>query len=110
MVLKASLILLLFIAVFYKIGALKVVKEFKTIEKQDVNIPDDTKLDLGEHVLDESSDEILLDNKIPDLKVQADSEIVETAESDNYGYRPLYVYRKIEHSKRRINMYNAFAG
>lgn len=36
------------------------------------------------------------------------SEMIETAES--VVYRPLFVYRKIVHSKRRINMYNAFAG
>lgn len=28
----------------------------------------------------------------------------------NYVYRPLFVYRRIEHSKRRITMYNSFAG
>ncbi|RVE52716.1 hypothetical protein evm_002589 [Chilo suppressalis] len=35
-------------------------------------------------------------------------DIMETAES--LVYRPLFVYRKIVHSKRRINFYNAFAG
>lgn len=105
---KASCILLLF-ALFTKISALN-VRVIDTVKEQDVNIPDETKVHLAEHVLDDSGDEILLDNKVPDLKVQADSEIVETAESENYVYRPLYVYRKIEHSKKRINMYNAFAG
>lgn len=107
---KTSHILLMFIAVISNISALNVVKEFDTVKEQDVNIPGDIKVDLSEHVLDESSDGIFIDNKIPELKVQADSEIVETAESGNYVYRPLYVYRKIEHSKKRINMYNAFAG
>lgn len=37
-------------------------------------------------------------------------EEIKTAESRNYVYRPLYVYRKVEHSKRRITMYNSFAG
>lgn len=37
------------------------------------------------------------------------SEILNSAAS-NYVYRPLFVYRRIEHSKRRITMYNAFAG
>lgn len=36
------------------------------------------------------------------------TESIETAES--VVYRPLFVYRRIEHHKRRINMYNAFAG
>lgn len=107
---KTSLILLLFIIVFYKISALKVIKDFNSVDEQDVNIPDDTKVVLAENVLNESNNEIPLDNKVPDLKVQTDAEIVETAESDNYVYRPLYVYRKIEHRKKRINMYNAFAG
>lgn len=107
---KTSLILFLSVAVFYKTSALNSVKEIDTVEEQDVNIPGEIIVTKAEHALDESSDEILLDNTIPDLKVQADSEIVETAESENYVYRPLYVYRKIEHSKKRINMFNAFAG
>lgn len=37
-------------------------------------------------------------------------DFISTAESNNYVYRPLYVYRRIEHSKRRITMYNSFAG
>lgn len=107
---KTSHILILFIAVFSKICAMNVVKEFNTAKEQDINIPDNTKAKLAEQILDKNSDGILLDNKVSDLKVKADSEIVETAESGNYVYRPLYVYRKIEHSKKRINMYNAFAG
>lgn len=99
---QTSFILLLLI-IFTKINALKVVKYTNTSEEQDVNIPNDARVDLAEQALGEKSDENLL-NKVPD------SEIVETAESDNYVYRPLYVYKKIEHSKRRINMYNAFAG
>lgn len=36
---------------------------------------------------------------------------MDTAQSrNNYVYRPLFVYRKIEHSKRRITMYNSFVG
>lgn len=110
MMVKTSFILLLFVLVFYKISALNLVKELDTVDVQDVNIPDDTKVESAVHVAAESNDEISLDNKIPDLKVQIDSEIMETAGSNNYVYRPLYVYRKIEHRKKRINMYNAFAG
>lgn len=43
-------------------------------------------------------------------KIIGDAELISTAESNNYVYRPLYVYRRIEHSKRRITMYNSFAG
>lgn len=40
-----------------------------------------------------------------------DKEVLETADSENeYVYRPLFSYRKIEHSRRRFNMYNSFAG
>lgn len=39
-----------------------------------------------------------------------DYEDMETVESRNYVYKPLYVYRRVEHSKRRITMYNSFAG
>ena len=38
-------------------------------------------------------------------------EMISTAESNNnYVYRPLFTYRRIEHSKRRITMYNSFLG
>ncbi|CAG5049132.1 unnamed protein product [Parnassius apollo] len=47
---------------------------------------------------------------VGNLKSNVDRiEVLETAGSSNYVYRPLFVYRKIEHSKRRITMYNAFA-
>lgn len=41
------------------------------------------------------------------------SDVLDMAESVNeysYVYRPLFSYRKIEHQKRRFNMYNSFAG
>lgn len=37
-------------------------------------------------------------------------ELMDTAASEYNVFRPLYVYRRIEHSKRRITMYNSFAG
>lgn len=37
-------------------------------------------------------------------------EAFQTSESNNLVYRPLFVYRRIQHSKRRITMYNSFAG
>ncbi|PZC77884.1 hypothetical protein B5X24_HaOG202765 [Helicoverpa armigera] len=37
-------------------------------------------------------------------------ELIEEAASSNLVYRPLFVYRKIQHSKRRITMFNSFAG
>lgn len=49
-------------------------------------------------------------NEIEDKSNDIPSEYMQTAASNNYVYRPLFVYRKIEHSKRRITMYNAFAG
>lgn len=110
---KSSFFLLLLIATFAKISALNVVKGLDTVAEQEVNIPDDiyeTKMNLAKRVLDKSSDKHVLDNEVPDLKVQTDSEVLEIAESNNYVYRPLYVYRKIEHSRKRFNMYNAFAG
>lgn len=56
--------------------------------------------------MEESQDEIDKDKEKP---IEANNtEMIETAES--VVYRPLFVYRRIEHHKRRINMFNAFAG
>lgn len=41
---------------------------------------------------------------------EENKELVEAAESNNLEYRPLFVYRRIQHTKRRITMYNSFAG
>lgn len=42
----------------------------------------------------------------------ANKEMFDTAESNNNNlvYRPLFTYRKIQHSRRRITMFNSFAG
>lgn len=106
------LILLLLVAIFDENSALNIVKDFDAVAEEELNIPNDiyeTKNDLTKHVHDKRSDKSVLVNEVP-VNLQADSEILETAESNNYVYKPLYVYRKIEHSRRRINMYNAFAG
>lgn len=51
------------------------------------------------------------EDSVDNDKIISDAELISTAESNNnYVYRPLYVYRRIEHSKRRITMYNSFAG
>lgn len=51
------------------------------------------------------------ESRVDNVKIIGDAELISTAESNNkYVYRPLFVYRRIEHSKRRITMYNSFAG
>lgn len=49
------------------------------------------------------------ENLKADIKLNS-KELLSTAESNGYVYRPLFLYRRIEHSKRRITMYNSFAG
>lgn len=56
----------------------------------------------------DSNQKTLLIKKRDNIGVNED--IDTAASNNNYEYRPLYVYRKIEHSKRRITMYNSFAG
>lgn len=52
----------------------------------------------------EEDEKVIIDKR-------SDDEMFIAAESDNeYVYKPLFTYRRIEHTKRRINMYNAFAG
>lgn len=51
----------------------------------------------------------VIKDKINDSSV-ANNEMIEAAESSNLVYRPLFVYRRIQHSKRRITMFNSFAG
>lgn len=55
-----------------------------------------------------SKRDVIADN-IDDVNA-GNKELIETAESSNLVYRPLFVYRKIQHSKRRITMFNSFAG
>lgn len=51
----------------------------------------------------------VIKDKINDSSV-ANNEMIEAGESSNLVYRPLFVYRRIQHSKRRITMFNSFAG
>lgn len=84
------------------------VNDIKTIEKPDLagnkNIPGNIIKTITKKKLADNSN--TLDNV-----ENADKGVNDmiTAESE-YVYQPLYVYRRIEHSKRRITMYNSFAG
>lgn len=67
-------------------------------------------------IVDIKENKMLLEDDPPKYiikrEVQNDNnenEIIATADS-NYVYRPLFTYRRIEHSKRRITMYNSFLG
>lgn len=42
--------------------------------------------------------------------LNGNNEFLVTAESNNLVYRPLFVYRRVQHTKRRITMFNSFAG
>lgn len=84
-------------------------------KNEDLNQPreiifDDTHL-ASEHGvknnLDEESEKLFTNINPIDSK---DADVFETAESRDFVYRPLYVYKRIHHSKRRITMFNAFAG
>lgn len=51
-----------------------------------------------------------LSYKTSDNKIQEDEKQNDLRTSSSLVYRPLFVYRRIVHNKRRISMYNAFAG
>lgn len=59
------------------------------------------------------SDPINKRNAINDVVKSMQNENKEemaVAEDSNLVYRPLFVYRRIHHSKKRITMFNSFAG
>lgn len=69
------------------------------------------KLDNSKNFLNFKINETQIDNReVASGELDDGYQDIETAESRNYVYRPLYVYRRLEHSKRRITMYNSFAG
>lgn len=97
----------LLITLLVKVNSLNMIQKLDELEEQ-LNIPDDEikTVTMEKSVLDKRSGNNMVESGEPIEK----EEVIVTAESNNLVYQPLYVYRRIEHSKRRINMFNAFAG
>lgn len=106
------LVLVVMVIFFFDvIFSLNIVRKLDELEEQ-VNISNDyyeEGADMGKSIDTKRNEKDLDKNEelAKPIKVNDDSDLF-VAESQ--VYRPLFVYRKIEHSRRRINMYNAFAG
>lgn len=108
---------MLIISVTLVVSAANIVSSFSVIgTNNEQDISNMTVFENGSKISENENAELVTkrdineeDDNISDLN-DNDKEIFEAAESSNLVYRPLFVYRKIQHSKRRITMFNSFAG
>ena len=106
---------MLIIVVILAVGIVNLVTSDSFVQKDnELGITNMTKIEENDKPVDmiqqetKSKRNAVVDD-INDVN-DGNKELIETAESSNLVYRPLFVYRKIQHSKRRITMYNSFAG
>ncbi|KAJ2948472.1 hypothetical protein O0L34_g7720 [Tuta absoluta] len=86
---------------------INIVPDLDQIEDEKVSIPNDA---FNKHMSFKIEKRMAgYGSPIKRENLEEEGEMFEAAES-NYEYRPLFVYRRIEHSRKRMNMFNAFAG